>query len=51
MNGRGEAEGAQKGNVMPAFGANTNVAPHVEDMYRYVKARAEARLEVRLLSY
>ena len=44
MNGRGENEGAQKGNVMPAFGANTNVAPHVEDMYRYVKARAEGKI-------
>ena len=44
MNGRGEDEGAQKGNVMPAFGANTNVAPHVEDMYRYVKARAEGKI-------
>ena len=44
MNGRGEAEGAQKGNVMPAFGANTNVAPHVEDMYRYVRARAEGKI-------
>ena len=44
MNGRGEAEGAQKGNVMPAFGANTNVAPHVEDMYRYAKARAEGKI-------
>ena len=44
MNGRGENEGAQKGNVLPAFGANTNVAPHVEDMYRYVKARAEGKI-------
>ena len=44
MNGRGESEGAQKGNVMPAFGANTNVAPHVEDMYRYVKARADGKI-------
>ena len=44
MNGRGENEGAQKGNVMPAFGANTNVAPHVEDMYRYVKARADGKI-------
>ena len=44
MNGRGEAEGAQRGNVMPAFGANTNVAPHVEDMYRYVKARADGKI-------
>ena len=44
MNGRGVDEGAQKGNVMPAFGANTNVAPHIEDMYRYVKARAEGKI-------
>ena len=44
INGRGEAEGAQKGNVMPAFGTNTNVAPHVEDMFRYVKARADGKI-------
>ena len=44
MNGRGEAEGAQKGNVMPAFGENSNVAPHIEDMYRYVKARADGKI-------
>ena len=44
MNGRGEDEGAQKGNVMPAYGANTNVAPHVEDIYRYVKARADGKI-------
>ena len=44
MNGRGENEGAQKGNVMPAFGANTNVAPHVEDIFRYVKARADGKI-------
>jgi len=44
MNGRGEDEGAQKGNVMPAYGANTNVAPHVEDIFRYVKARAEGKI-------
>ena len=31
-------QGAQKGNVMPAFGENTNVAPHIEDIYRYVKS-------------
>ena len=40
MNGRGENEGAQKGNVMPAFGANTNVAPHVEDMYQLCKSKS-----------
>ena len=44
INGRGVAEGAQKGNVMPAFGENTNVAPHIEDMYRYVKARADGKI-------
>ena len=44
MNGRGEHEGSQKGNVMPAYGANTNVAPHVEDIFRYVKARADGKI-------
>ncbi len=44
MNGRGEDDGAQKGNVMPAYGANTNVAPHVEDIFRYVKARADGKI-------
>ena len=44
MNGRGENEGAQKGNVMPAFGENSNVAPHIEDMFRYVKARADGKI-------
>lgn len=44
INGRYEADGAQKGNVMPAFGENTNVAPHVEDMYRYIKARADDKI-------
>ena len=44
MNARGEDEGAQKGNVMPAYGANTNVAPHVEDIFRYVKARADGKI-------
>ena len=44
MNGRGEDEGAQKGNVMPAYGANTNVAPHVDHIFRYVKARADGKI-------
>lgn len=44
MNGRNESQGAAKGNVMPAFGANPNVADDVEDMYRYVKARAEGKI-------
>jgi len=29
---------------MPAYGANTNVAPHVEDIFRYVKARADGKI-------
>jgi len=44
INGRGVDQGAQKGNVMPAFGENSNVAPHIEDMYRYVKARADGKI-------
>ncbi len=44
MNGRNEAQGAAKGNVMPAFGANPNVAEDVEAMYRYVKARADGKI-------
>ncbi len=43
-NGRGVEEGAQKGNVMPAFGENTNVAPHINDIFRYVKARADGKI-------
>lgn len=44
INGRYEKDGAQKGNVMPAFGENSNVAPHVEDMFRYIKARADDKI-------
>ena len=44
INGRGVEQGAQKGNVMPAFGENSNVAPHIEDMFRYVKARADGKI-------
>ena len=43
-NGKGVAEGAQEGNVMPAFGENTNVEPHINDIYRYVKARADGKI-------
>ncbi len=43
-NGRNEEQGAQKGNVMPAFGENTNVEPHINDIYRYVKARADGKI-------
>ena len=44
INGRGVEQGAQKGNVMPAFGENSNVAPHIEDTFRYVKARADGKI-------
>mgnify|MGYP001379289706 CR=1 FL=1 len=43
-NGRYEEDGAQAGNVMPAFGENTNVEPHINDIYRYVKMRADGKL-------
>ena len=43
-NGRYEEDGAQAGNVMPAFGENTNVEPHINDIYRYVKARADGMI-------
>ena len=29
---------------MPAFGENTNVEPHINDIYRYVKMRADGKL-------
>ena len=31
-------------NVMPAFGMNPNVAPHINDIYRYIKARADGKI-------
>ena len=34
----------EEGNVMPAFGMNPNVAPHINDIYRYVKARADGKI-------
>lgn len=43
-NGRYEEDGAQAGNVMPAFGENSNVEPHINDIYRYVKARADGMI-------
>lgn len=43
-NGRYEEDGAQKGNVMPAFGENTNVEPHINDIFRYIKARADGKI-------
>ena len=44
INGRGVDQGGRQVIVMPAFGENTNVAPHIEDMFRYVKARADGKI-------
>lgn len=44
INGRTEAQGAQKGNVMPAFGTNPNVANHIEEIYRYLKMRHDGKV-------
>lgn len=40
MNGRATVTLTKK-NVMPAFGANPNVANHLEDIFRYLKARSD----------
>ncbi len=44
INGRNEEQGAQRGNVMPAFGQNPNVAGQVENLYRYLRMRHEGKL-------
>ena len=41
VNGRTEETGAAKGNVMPAFGDNPNIMPHVGELYAYIKARSD----------
>jgi methanol metabolism-related c-type cytochrome len=38
-------EGASGNSVMPAFGANTNVICFVDDLYVYLKARADGALK------
>ena len=45
INGRDSTQGAQVGNVMPAFGDNPNVAGHLEDIYRYLKAMGDGALQ------
>ena len=40
INGRQNVTGTQK-NVMPAFGAVEDVALYIEDIYAYLKARAD----------
>ena len=44
VNGRTEAQGAQRGNVMPAFGENPNVMRDLENLYRYLKMRNDGKL-------
>jgi mono/diheme cytochrome c family protein len=34
----------QPSRIMPAFGADANVWPHIDDIYRYLSARAEGAL-------
>lgn len=42
-NGR-EVAGATGNRVMPSFGTNPNVMDHIDDIYRYLKARADGEL-------
>ena len=44
INGRNESQGAQRGNVMPAFGTNPNVVRDLENLYRYVLMRHDGKL-------
>ncbi|MBC6444551.1 MAG: c-type cytochrome [Alphaproteobacteria bacterium GM202ARS2] len=44
VNGKTEAQGAQVGNAMPAFGNNPNVMRDLENLYRYVRMRHEGKL-------
>lgn len=43
INGR-QVAGATGDRVMPSFGMDPNVAQHLEDIYRYLKARADGAL-------
>ena len=45
INGRDSTQGAQVGNVMPAFGDDPNVVGHLEDIYRYLKSMADGALQ------
>lgn len=44
INGRGQDEGAQAGNVMPSFGEDPNVVPYIENLYRYLKMRHDGKV-------
>lgn len=43
INGR-QNQGATGDRVMPSFGLDPNVALHLDDIYRYLKARADGAL-------
>ncbi|MBC6497455.1 MAG: c-type cytochrome [Alphaproteobacteria bacterium GM7ARS4] len=44
VNGKNEEQGAQKGNVMPAFGTNPNVIRDLDNIYRYLSMRHDGKL-------
>jgi methanol metabolism-related c-type cytochrome len=44
VNGR-QVNSASKHSVMPAFGTNKNVICHLDDLYIYLRARADGALE------
>ena len=43
INGRSEGV-AVAGNVMPAFGTDVNMAPYMDNIYMYLKARSDGVL-------
>ncbi|WP_236024891.1 c-type cytochrome, methanol metabolism-related [Arenibaculum pallidiluteum] len=40
-----KSEGASGDRVMPSFGTDANVMSHLDDIYRYLKARSDGALE------
>jgi len=44
VNGR-QAAGASGDRVMPSFGMDPNVMEHMDDIYRYLKARSDGALD------
>jgi methanol metabolism-related c-type cytochrome len=44
VNGKASA-GATGQRVMPSFGTDPNVMNHLDDIYRYLKARSEGKVE------
>lgn len=43
VNGR-QSQGATGDRVMPSFGLDPNIMEHLDDIYRYLKARADGAL-------